>query len=63
MKIGIVGSGIAGLYVAHYLSKQHQVTVFEANSYPGGHTDTHSIVLRERTYAVDTGFIVFNEHN
>lgn len=63
MKIAIVGSGISGLYAAHYLSKQHQVTVYEANSYPGGHTDTHTITLAGKNYAVDTGFIVFNEHN
>ena len=37
--------------------------MYEANSYLGGHTDTHNIVLKEKTYAVDTGFIVFNEHN
>jgi len=63
MKIAIVGSGISGIYAAHYLSKQHQVTIFEANPYPGGHTDTHNIVLEEQNYPVDTGFIVFNEHN
>jgi len=63
MKIAIVGSGISGVYAAHYLSKQHQVTIFEANPYPGGHTDTHNIVLEEQNYPVDTGFIVFNEHN
>ena len=63
MKIAIVGSGVSGLYAAHYLSKNHQITVYEANNILGGHTDTHNIVLAERTYAVDTGFIVFNEHN
>lgn len=63
MKIAIVGSGIAGLYAAHYLSKNHQVMIYEANAYAGGHTDTHNIVLDEQNYAVDTGFIVFNEHN
>ncbi len=63
MKIAIVGSGISGIYAAHYLSKQHEVTIYEANTYLGGHTDTHNIVLDERHYAVDTGFIVFNEHN
>ena len=63
MKIAIVGSGISGVYAAHYLSKHHQVTIFEANPYPGGHTDTHNIVLEEQNYPVDTGFIVFNEHN
>jgi uncharacterized protein len=63
MKIAIVGSGISGLYAAHYLSKQHEITLYEANPYPGGHTDTHNIFLAGRNYAVDTGFIVFNEHN
>jgi predicted NAD/FAD-binding protein len=63
MKIAIVGSGISGLYAAHYLSKQHQVTLYEAHKSLGGHTDTHSIVMKDRTFNVDTGFIVFNEHN
>ncbi|GAB4266879.1 MAG: FAD-dependent oxidoreductase [Methylomicrobium sp.] len=63
MNIAIIGSGISGIYAAHYLSEQHQVTLYEANHYLGGHTDTHDIVLDERHYAVDTGFIVFNEHN
>jgi predicted NAD/FAD-binding protein len=63
MKIAIVGSGISGVYAAHYLSKRHEVTIFEANPYPGGHTDTHNIVLEKQNYPVDTGFIVFNEHN
>lgn len=63
MRIAIIGSGISGIYAAHYLAKQHEVTIYEANTYLGGHTDTHNIVLDERHYAVDTGFIVFNEHN
>jgi len=63
MKIAIIGSGISGLYAAYYLSKHHQITLYEANSILGGHTDTHNIVLAEGNYAVDTGFIVFNEHN
>ncbi|MBE0470120.1 MAG: FAD-dependent oxidoreductase [Methyloprofundus sp.] len=63
MKIAIVGSGISGLYAAHYLSKQHEVTLYEANGYLGGHTDTHHLMLENQSYAVDTGFIVFNEHN
>lgn len=62
MNIAIIGSGISGLYAAHYLSQQHAVTLFEANPYLGGHTDTHNIVLEGQNYAVDTGFIVFNEH-
>lgn len=49
MNIAIVGSGISGLYAAYYLSKQHQVTLYEANSYLGGHTDTHNINIDEKS--------------
>jgi len=60
MRIAVVGSGIAGLASAWLLARQHEVTLFEANDYLGGHTHTHSIELADRNYAVDTGFIVFN---
>lgn len=45
---------------AWLLSREHEVTLFEANDYIGGHTHTHEIELGERKYCVDTGFIVFN---
>lgn len=60
MRIAIIGSGIAGLASAWLLSRQHEVTLFEANDYFGGHTHTHDIALHGRHYAVDTGFIVHN---
>ncbi|MCY7353634.1 MAG: FAD-dependent oxidoreductase [Lysobacter sp.] len=60
MKIAVIGSGIAGLGSAWLLSRKHDVTLFEANDYLGGHTHTHDIELQGRHYAVDTGFIVFN---
>jgi len=60
MKIAVVGSGIAGLGSAWLLSRTHEVTLFEANDYLGGHTHTHDMELQGRNYAVDTGFIVFN---
>lgn len=63
MKIAIVGSGISGLYSAWRLSGQHDVTIFEKNSYFGGHTDTHQLQLSGQSTAVDSGFIVFNHHN
>lgn len=59
--IAIIGSGIAGLTCAHLLSKHHRVTVFEANDYIGGHTATVDIELNGRQWAIDTGFIVFND--
>jgi predicted NAD/FAD-binding protein len=42
------------------LNKDHDITVFEANDYLGGHTHTHNIELEGKSYSVDTGFIVFN---
>lgn len=63
MKIAIIGSGISGLYAAWKLGKVHEVTVFEKNNYFGGHTDTHQLNIDGKQVAVDSGFIVFNEHN
>lgn len=61
MKIAVVGSGIAGNVAAHHLASEHQVTVFEAGDHLGGHTHTHDIDWQGSRYAVDTGFIVYNE--
>jgi predicted NAD/FAD-binding protein len=60
MQIAVVGSGIAGLASAWLLSREHEVTLYEANDYLGGHTHTHDVEIGGRGYAVDTGFIVFN---
>ncbi len=59
-KIAIVGSGISGLTAAYLLSKKHHVTVFEKNPTVGGHTATVDVSLENNNYAIDTGFIVFN---
>ncbi|WP_060512400.1 NAD(P)/FAD-dependent oxidoreductase [Pseudomonas sp. NBRC 111124] len=61
MRIAIIGSGIAGLTCAHLLSRRHAVTLFEAADRVGGHTHTVDVNWRGRQYAVDTGFIVFND--
>ena len=59
--IAIIGSGIAGLTAGYVLSRQHQVTLFEANDYLGGHTHTQNVELDGQCYPVNTGFIVFND--
>ena len=61
MKIAIIGSGIAGLTSAYLLTRQHQIQVFEASDWIGGHTHTVDVEVAGRRYAVDTGFIVFND--
>ena len=63
MKVAIVGTGISGLTAAHLLGHRHDIAVFEANGYVGGHTNTIDVTLDNRSWSVDTGFIVYNEHN
>tara|TARA_B100001063_G_C16777832_1_gene567295 strand:+ start:6269 stop:7528 length:1260 start_codon:yes stop_codon:yes gene_type:complete len=60
-KIAVIGSGIAGLTSAHLLSREHEVSLFEANDYIGGHTHTRPVELQGKVYPVNTGFIVFND--
>ena len=61
MKIAIIGSGIAGLTSAYLLSRSHDITLFEADDRIGGHTHTVNVSVEGKSYAVDTGFIVFND--
>jgi predicted NAD/FAD-binding protein len=61
MRIAIIGTGISGMTTAYLLSEDHEVVVYEANDYIGGHTNTADVSLNGQQYAVDTGFIVFNE--
>jgi len=61
MKIAIIGSGVSGMVAAYLLHQDHDITLFEANDYIGGHTHTIDVTQSGTRYAVDTGFIVFNE--
>ena len=61
MKVAVVGSGISGMVAASRLHPDHEITVFEAGAHAGGHTHTHDIEWQDRTIAIDTGFIVFND--
>ena len=61
MKIAIIGSGISGLTAAWLLHQSHEITVFEANDYIGGHTHTIDVYVDGEQLAIDTGFIVYND--
>jgi len=63
MKIAIVGTGVSGLVAAHLLQREHELTVYEAGSRIGGHTNTVRVDFEDETHRVDTGFIVFNDRN
>ncbi len=60
-KIAVIGAGISGLASAYFLARKHDVVLYEAGSYIGGHTNTVDVTLEGRTFPVDTGFLVFNE--
>jgi predicted NAD/FAD-binding protein/DUF1365 family protein len=58
--VAVVGSGVAGLTAAWIISKSADVTLYEADERPGGHADTHDVVVDGQVHPVDTGFIVHN---
>ena len=60
MRIAVVGGGISGMMSWYLLQQKHDVTVIEANDYLGGHTATVDVEVEGENYAIDTGFIVFN---
>jgi len=63
VRIAVVGTGISGLVAAHRLHPEHDLTVYEANAYAGGHTNTVRVDLADETHFIDTGFIVLNDRN
>jgi predicted NAD/FAD-binding protein len=63
MRIAVVGAGVSGLVVARHLHSSHDVTVLESGERPGGHIHTWDVTLQGERYALDSGFIVYNERN
>ncbi len=61
MKIAIIGSGISGLSCAYFLSKKHDVHIYESSQNLGGHANTINVSVGSKHQNLDTGFLVFNE--
>ena len=61
MKVAVIGGGISGLAAAWLIDQKHQVTLYEAADYLGGHTNTVDVELDGHRHPVDTGFLVHNE--
>ncbi|MBY0556095.1 MAG: FAD-dependent oxidoreductase [Burkholderiaceae bacterium] len=60
-RIAVIGAGISGLASAYFLNRQHNVVLYEAGNYLGGHSNTVDVTLDGVTHGVDTGFLVYNE--
>ena len=56
-RIAVIGGGISGMAAAYYLSRKHEVTLFEKAARLGGHT--HTVLVNG--LEIDTGFIVHND--
>lgn len=65
MKVAVLGGGIAGISTAWHLQESGRcdVHLFERSERLGGHTHTHALPVDGGVVHVDTGFIVFNNHN
>ena len=60
-RIAVVGSGISGLAAAFFLSRRHDVHLFEKDGRLGGHTHTVLADSQSGPVALDTGFLVHND--
>lgn len=61
MRIAVIGTGIAGLSAARLLHGEHDITVFEADDWIGGHAHSVEVEMDDGVHSLDTGFLVYNE--
>lgn len=59
--VAVIGTGISGMACARELYPHTEVTLFEAEPRPGGHTHTVDVTEKGTEHPVDTGFMVYNE--
>jgi uncharacterized protein len=63
MRIATIGAGVSGLVCAHLLYRDHELVIFEASDWAGGHANTVRVETDTGANDLDTGFVVFNDRN
>ena len=64
MRTAIIGAGVSGLVAGRELQRAgDEIAVFDAGAWPGGHSNTVEVETPGGRWAIDTGFIVFNDRN
>ena len=61
--LAIVGSGVSGLVAAHLTARLRDITIFESDERLGGHVNTTTVMIDGGAYAIDVGFVVYNDRN
>lgn len=59
--LAIIGTGIAGMSAFYFLKEKFDITFYEKNNYPGGHTNTLTIQEDGQPVYIDSAFMVYNE--
>jgi len=60
-RVAVIGAGISGLSAAYFLSRRHEVHLFEREPRLGGHTHTVNVTGVDGPLRLDTGFLVHND--
>ena len=58
-RVAVIGSGISGMAAAYFVSRKHEVSLFEKEDRLGGHTHTHQIETSRNDFYSGLGASTF----
>ncbi|QFS50122.1 NAD(P)/FAD-dependent oxidoreductase [Nostoc sphaeroides] len=62
-RLAIVGAGISGTPAGYYLQNQYDIHIYEQSNRVGGHANTIEVFEGDKSFFIDTAFVVFNKPN